>query len=131
MLLCRYNFMPLARGSAVVGAMTVLAVFMAAGMPITASIPPVSRSLDMSPRRSQFSQQSKDIQVPTRCLTSAGPPSWQVCDICRSTCAGVPDGLGGHPVAVGGPVRGVGVAVAVPARGARQGGRRRPPLCAA
>ena len=38
---CRYNFMPLARGSAVVGAMTVLAVFMAAGMPITASIPSV------------------------------------------------------------------------------------------
>ena len=38
---CRYNFMPLARGSAVVGAMTVLAVFMAAGMPVTASIPPV------------------------------------------------------------------------------------------
>lgn len=40
-VLCRYNFMPLARGSAVVGAMTVLAVFMAAGMPITASIPSV------------------------------------------------------------------------------------------
>lgn len=37
----RYNFMPLARGSAVVGGMTILAVFLAAGMPITASIPEV------------------------------------------------------------------------------------------
>ena len=37
----RYNFMPLARGSAVVGAMTILAVFLAAGMPITANIPKV------------------------------------------------------------------------------------------
>ncbi len=44
---CRYNFMPLARGSAVVGAMTVLAVFMAAGMPITASIPPVRQQYSL------------------------------------------------------------------------------------
>ncbi len=34
-----YNFMPLARGTAVVGYITLLAVFLAAGMPVTAPIP--------------------------------------------------------------------------------------------
>ncbi|KAK9817959.1 hypothetical protein WJX72_004923 [[Myrmecia] bisecta] len=34
-----YNFMPLARGTAVVGYITLLGLFMAAGMPVTASIP--------------------------------------------------------------------------------------------
>ena len=38
---CRYNFMPLARGTAAVGYMTLLSVFMAAGMPIEAEIPEV------------------------------------------------------------------------------------------
>ncbi len=36
-----YNFMPLARGSAVVGYIVLLAMFLTAGMPITASIPEV------------------------------------------------------------------------------------------
>ena len=34
-----YNFMPLARGSAVVGYITLLGIFLAAGMPISAPIP--------------------------------------------------------------------------------------------
>ena len=34
-----YNFMPLARGTAVVGYITLLAAFLAAGMPVTAPIP--------------------------------------------------------------------------------------------
>jgi len=34
-----YNFMPLARGTAVVGYVTLLGVFLAAGMPISAAIP--------------------------------------------------------------------------------------------
>lgn len=34
-----YNFMPLARGTAVVGYVTLLGVFLAAGMPIAAAIP--------------------------------------------------------------------------------------------
>lgn len=36
-----YNFMPLARGTAVVGYIVILALFLAAGMPITATIPKV------------------------------------------------------------------------------------------
>ena len=36
-----YNFMPLARGTAAVGYTTILAMFLAADMPITASIPKV------------------------------------------------------------------------------------------
>ena len=36
-----YNFMPLARGTAVVGYITLLALFLAAGMPITVPAPPV------------------------------------------------------------------------------------------
>ena len=36
-----YNFMPLARGTAVVGYITLLALFLAAAMPITARIPKV------------------------------------------------------------------------------------------
>lgn len=36
-----YNFMPLARGTAVVGYIVILALFLAAGMPITAAIPKV------------------------------------------------------------------------------------------
>lgn len=36
-----YNFMPLARGSAVVGYITLLGIFLAAGMPISAPIPKV------------------------------------------------------------------------------------------
>jgi hypothetical protein len=39
-----YNFMPLARGTAVVGYITILSMFMAAGMPVTAAIPKVSES---------------------------------------------------------------------------------------
>jgi len=38
-VLCRYNFMPLARGTAAVGYTTMLGLFWAAGMPITAEIP--------------------------------------------------------------------------------------------
>ena len=34
-----YNFMPLSRGSAVVGYITLLGIFLAAGMPISAPIP--------------------------------------------------------------------------------------------
>ena len=48
---CRYNFMPLARGTAAVGYMTLLSVFMAAGMPIEAQIPevpPVTKCLLIS-----------------------------------------------------------------------------------
>ena len=37
-----YNFMPLARGTAVAGYITVLAVFLAADMPITSFIPKAS-----------------------------------------------------------------------------------------
>ena len=40
-----YNFMPLARGTAAVGYITMLAAFLAAGMPITASIPKVEPAL--------------------------------------------------------------------------------------
>ena len=40
--MCRYNFMPLARGTAAVGYITLLGIFLAAGMPITAPIPQVS-----------------------------------------------------------------------------------------
>lgn len=36
-----YNFMPLARGTAVVGYITILSMFLAAGMPITTTIPKV------------------------------------------------------------------------------------------
>lgn len=36
-----YNFMPLARGTAVVGYIVILGLFLAAGMPITAAIPKV------------------------------------------------------------------------------------------
>ena len=39
-----YNFMPLARGTAVAGYITLLAVFLAADMPITSFIPKVSTS---------------------------------------------------------------------------------------
>ena len=38
---CRYNCVPLVRGSAAVGYMTLLAIFMAADMPISVMIPPV------------------------------------------------------------------------------------------
>jgi hypothetical protein len=38
-LLGRYNFMPLCRGTAVVGYVTLLGLFLAAGMEVTASIP--------------------------------------------------------------------------------------------
>ena len=38
---CRYNFMPLARGTAAVGYITLLGIFLAAGMPITVPIPQV------------------------------------------------------------------------------------------
>lgn len=38
-LLGRYNFMPLCRGTAVVGYITLLGLFLAAGMEVTASIP--------------------------------------------------------------------------------------------
>ena len=38
-----YNFMPLARGTAVCGYITLLAMFVAADMPITAKIPKASR----------------------------------------------------------------------------------------
>lgn len=36
-----YNFMPLARGTAVVGYITILSMFLAAGMPVTSTIPKV------------------------------------------------------------------------------------------
>ena len=36
-----YNFMPLARGSAMVGYTTILSLFLAAGMPLSAAIPQV------------------------------------------------------------------------------------------
>lgn len=42
-----YNFMPLARGTAVVGYIVILALFLAAGMPVTATIPKVG----LAPRR--------------------------------------------------------------------------------
>jgi len=38
--LCRYNFMPLSRGSAVVGYIVLLGLFLAANMDVTTSIPP-------------------------------------------------------------------------------------------
>ena len=41
----RYNFMPLARGTAAVGYLTLLAVFLAADMPIAAHIPKARRRL--------------------------------------------------------------------------------------
>ncbi len=37
--ICRYNFMPLARGTAVVGYITLLGLFLAANMKVTANIP--------------------------------------------------------------------------------------------
>lgn len=37
-----YNFMPLARGTAVTGYITLLAIFLAADMPITSFIPKVT-----------------------------------------------------------------------------------------
>ena len=37
----RYNFMPLARGTAAVGYLTLLAIFLAADMPVTTQIPKV------------------------------------------------------------------------------------------
>lgn len=40
-----YNFMPLARGTAVTGYITLLAIFLAADMPITAFIPKVHNSI--------------------------------------------------------------------------------------
>lgn len=39
-----YNFMPLARGTAVVGYITLLAMFLAADMPITSPIPQVGEA---------------------------------------------------------------------------------------
>lgn len=39
-----YNFMPLARGTAVTGYITLLAIFLAADMPITSFIPKVCLS---------------------------------------------------------------------------------------
>lgn len=39
-----YNFMPLARGTAVCGYITLLAIFLAAEMPITTAIPKVCLS---------------------------------------------------------------------------------------
>jgi hypothetical protein len=36
---CRYNFMPLARGTAACGYTALLSLFWAAGMPVTSSIP--------------------------------------------------------------------------------------------
>ena len=40
-----YNFMPLARGTAAAGYIFILSMFLAAGMPVTASIPEASLSL--------------------------------------------------------------------------------------
>lgn len=40
-----YNFMPLARGTAVVGYITMLAIFSAAGMPITTPAPRVRNAV--------------------------------------------------------------------------------------
>ena len=40
-----YNFMPLAQGTAVTGYITLLAIFLAADMPITAYIPKVCHVL--------------------------------------------------------------------------------------
>ena len=37
-----YNFMPLARGTAAAGYIFILSMFLAAGMPVTASIPKAS-----------------------------------------------------------------------------------------
>ena len=44
-----YNFMPLARGTAAVGYLTLLALFLAAGMPISARAPPVSDCFHAQP----------------------------------------------------------------------------------
>ena len=44
-----YNFMPLARGTAVTGYITLLAIFLAADMPITSFIPKVGNSISFIP----------------------------------------------------------------------------------
>lgn len=67
----RYNFMPLARGSAVVGAMTILAVFLAAGMPITANIPKVSRLAP--PTAHKFSNSCRPTTLPESDQNVASP----------------------------------------------------------
>ena len=45
-----YNFMPLARGTAVTGYITLLAIFLAADMPITSYIPKVTSLIPVAKR---------------------------------------------------------------------------------
>ena len=46
-----YNFMPLARGTAAAGYIFILSLFLAAGMPVTASIPKASLHSEAAPMR--------------------------------------------------------------------------------
>ncbi len=46
-----YNFMPLARGTAAAGYIFILSMFLAAGMPISASIPKASFHYFLAPER--------------------------------------------------------------------------------
>ena len=76
-----YNFMPLARGTAASGYVTLLALFLAADMPITARIPQVR---------------------PGSCESLLGvrfQVAWRIKSWGAHKCAlaGLPGGLGGHP----------------------------------
>lgn len=52
-----YNFMPLARGTAVTGYITLLAIFLAADMPITSFIPKVRTPSCLFPKQHGYTSQ--------------------------------------------------------------------------
>ncbi len=116
-----YNFMPLARGTAVVGYITLLAVFLAAGMPITAPIPEARTG--RSAARAHARCLSRCGSTPLNHGYKARPGTDS--SLARAPRAELPGGLGGHPVARAGALRRVGVALAVPARCARAAARGR------
>jgi hypothetical protein len=70
-----YNFMPLARGTAAVGYTTILALFWAAGMPVTSPIPPsyqVDWEAILAQRPEQFRQAVGRWLLPPQARGEAG-----------------------------------------------------------
>jgi hypothetical protein len=70
-----YNFMPLARGTAAVGYSTILALFWAAGMPVTSSIPSsyqVDWEAILAQRPQQFREAVSGWLLPPQARGEAG-----------------------------------------------------------
>lgn len=135
-----YNFMPLARGTAAAGYIFILSLFLAAGMPITASIPKASlpseatlswyMSSSLSRCRLSYHSSCDTFQrasTPQPTLLLYGPSTIPnderscllfKCDsahACVCMLSGVPSGLGGNFVEVIRALHCIRVSLAVPA----------------